>query len=65
MVKKTGDEEHLKASKAKPKKLSKYTGMRIKRTIKAIGEKNADSEHRSLANYVENLILNDDARRKR
>ena len=46
-----------------PKKPSNYTMIRIKKDIKEIAKHNADKDHRSIANYVENLILKDKKRR--
>lgn len=42
------------------KKPNKYTMVRIKKDIKELARKNADNQHRSIANYIENLILSDD-----
>lgn len=43
----------------KDKKPSNYTMVRIKKHIKDLAKKRADKQHRSIANYIENLILND------
>jgi len=43
----------------KPKTPSKYTMIRIKRTVKEIARSKGSKQHRSIANYVENLILDD------
>ena len=40
------------------KKPSNYTMVRIKRTTKKIAEMKASKQRRSVANYVDNLILN-------
>ena len=41
------------------KKQTNYTMVRIKRTTKKIAEIKASKQRRSVANYVDNLILND------
>lgn len=38
---------------------SDYTMVRIRKSTKEVARQNADKERRSIANYVENLILND------
>ena len=41
------------------KKPSKYTMVRVKIPIRDLAKKKADKQHRSIANYVETLIIND------
>lgn len=48
----------MTVTKQSPKP-SNYTMVRIKKTIKELAKKNADKQHRSIANYIETLILND------
>ena len=47
------------AEKEAEKKISTYTMVRIKKTIKEMAAVRAGEQHRSIANYIENLVLRD------
>ena len=48
----------------KKEKRTEYIHMKVLPSIKRIAEKNAESDGRSLSNYIEKLIRDDEERRE-